>query len=57
MGGRVFWLFNFSCTAATALSNLSFGGRCKTRITIPKYEDLKGHLKYDFKSDLSITKN
>lgn len=57
MGGRVFWLFNFSCTAATALSNFSFGGRCKTRITIPKYEDLKGHLKYDFKSDLSITKN
>ena len=49
MGGRVFWLFNFGRTATTTLSNLSFvGGRCKTRMTIQKY---------DFMSDFSITKN
>ena len=57
MGGRIFWLFNFGYTAPTTLTNLSFGGRCKPRMAIPKYEGLKGHLKYDFKSDLSITKN
>ncbi len=38
MGGRVFWLFNFGCTATTTLRKLSIGGQSKTRMTIQKYD-------------------